>query len=235
MITFNGKSIELLGSAEKHGDTRHYIRPDRVARTGVVPPTANYEPILDGERIAREFANAGQLAPATLDGLRYAQALGAHGHQLQLLGLRDSNLSVWMRLKLFFQGLFTKAKAAAIVRAAMSDQSTATRAAATDSMANITSSLPSENNSDMYDGGAPSGATSQQSGDALAIMGGQGTLKTNNPPIMSSQQAAGEIAPAMVLQPATLARISQPSGAVGRQATRAALSRFYAANKGRIQ
>lgn len=40
---------------EKHGGASHYVRPDRVYRTGVLSPTMNFAPGQDVQAVAAEF------------------------------------------------------------------------------------------------------------------------------------------------------------------------------------
>ena len=40
---------------ERHGGASHYVRPDRVYRTGVLAPTANFAPGQDVEAVAAAF------------------------------------------------------------------------------------------------------------------------------------------------------------------------------------
>lgn len=39
----------------RHGDAGHFVRPDRVYRTGVVPPMTGYYPQADAQAVAEQF------------------------------------------------------------------------------------------------------------------------------------------------------------------------------------
>ncbi len=168
MLTINGRTELLngLGSVDQHGETSHYLRPDGVYMTGVVQPTAGFQPVRDSEMIAAEFAQ-GQLSPGALNGVRQAQLLGARGRQAQLLGLRGAGLGFFTRAKLWAQGAMDKMKAASIVKSAINAQAAATgqsKAQATTTLFNT--SLPDGAIMSAYDGSAPAGA--QNAGQASA-------------------------------------------------------------------
>ena len=234
MLTFNGQT-ELLNGVDQHGETSHYIRPDAVYMTGVVQPTAGFQPVRDSEMIANEFAQ-GQLAPGVLAGVRNAQLLGLAGQRAQLLGLHGAGLGFFNRIKLWFQGAFSKMQAAAIVKQAVAAQAAATgqsTAAAATQLFNT--ALPNGAMANDYPGSAPAGAqNAQQAAAAENIVNGSGTQQYQTPPTQSANQSAAGIAPKLFLAPAALARISAPSGKVGPAAVTAATQRFFAANKGRV-
>lgn len=44
-----------MQTVERHGGASHYVRPDRVVRTGVLTPTMGYDPGADVQAVAAEF------------------------------------------------------------------------------------------------------------------------------------------------------------------------------------
>ncbi len=229
----------------KHGGTSHLVRPDGVYATGVVQPTGNYQPALDSQLVAQEFADSGQLAPASLNGLRRATLLGQHGQQLQLLaGLRGANINFFTRIKLWLQGAASKAKAATAVRAAIAAQAAATGQTKAEAKTQLFNTAIAANyQSGDYPGSSPAGASTTAMADygAALVAGGGAQTYNSYAPVMSAQDAAAAIAPQITGEPAALAQLGSPYGrrpsggravAVGNQN---AIARFYRARQGRIR
>lgn len=225
MLTINGRTELLNGAAEDGGPNyTNYVRPDGVYRTGVIQPTGVYEPSGDSRRVAAEFTLAG------------AAGLARQGKQLQLLGLHGSGIGLWERIKLWWAGVSTAGRAAAIVRAAINARAEAQGVSKTQARAQLFAyALPDMNSADGYPGGAPTGAeSSQQAFAAEAIVNASSSKQYSSPATQSSNQAAMQIAPGLISQPERLAAMQAPGGRVGAAAIRAAIDRFFAANKGRV-
>lgn len=51
-----------MSTVIRHGGESHVVRPDRVYRTSVIVPFANYQPQADMQAVARAFTTGGPLA-----------------------------------------------------------------------------------------------------------------------------------------------------------------------------
>lgn len=119
----------------RHGGDSHYVRPDRVYRTGVLSPIVGFQPQADVMAVAREFTqgpyafqqgSAGTMVASGVAGPRVT-LLGGLGGPVQLFGsrvtllggLRDvSNLGWVQRTYLKLKAWFAARKAGAVVSAA---------------------------------------------------------------------------------------------------------------------
>lgn len=73
---------DAMSTYVRHGAASHFMRPDRVYRTGVIPPVTGFNPAEDVMNVAAEFTRG----PYTFQQLGSAQLLG--------------NLPLWERVKL---------------------------------------------------------------------------------------------------------------------------------------
>ncbi len=74
----------------RHGESVHFVRPDRVVRTGVLTPIVGYQPQRDVISVTQEFAT-GPASGMQLHGLGNMMLLG--------LGAPGPVMRFWLRLK----------------------------------------------------------------------------------------------------------------------------------------
>ena len=88
----------------RHGAGSHYVRPDRIYRTGVIQPMVGFVPQRDVMAIARAFTQGpylfmqGQTQPA-------GQGVAGLGRaaQIHLMGLAAANMGYFQKLKMRYQ------------------------------------------------------------------------------------------------------------------------------------
>lgn len=101
----------------RHGDASHYVRPDRVIRTGVLESIVGYQPQQDVMDVAQAFTQGPMLFQ------QGSPTAGVAGPRVQLMGpiqfLGVSNLGVLQKLWLRFQTWRANKKAAAFQTAGM--------------------------------------------------------------------------------------------------------------------
>lgn len=104
----------------RHGDASHYVRPDRVIRTGVLESIVGYQPQQDVMDVAQAFTQGPMLFQ------QGSNNVGVAGPRVSLLGPRApiqflgvSNLGVLQKLWLKFQTWRATKKAAAFQTAGM--------------------------------------------------------------------------------------------------------------------
>lgn len=111
----------------RHGGSSHFVRPDRVIRTGVIESIVGYSPQQDVMNVAQEFTQGPYLFQQGSAGVTSA---GMSGPRLQLLGSRGGvqflgagtveHLGVIQKLWLKFQIWRANKKAMAFQAAGMS-------------------------------------------------------------------------------------------------------------------
>lgn len=106
----------------RHGDASHYVRPDRVIRTGVLESIVGYQPQQDVMNVAQAFTQGPMLFQ---QGSMNVASAGVAGPRVSLLGpgvqfLGVQNLGLLQKLWLRFQTWRATKKAVAFQTAGMS-------------------------------------------------------------------------------------------------------------------
>ena len=181
------------------------IRPDRIARTGVVRATGSYSPNAEAYATAKRFAASGVMAGARLSG--------------------------WERFKLWLRTNASGADTKAIYAAAASGQPVSV---ALDPSAPAVpgASLPPSTAAPAYSGQSPD--ATQMSAMGLYITSGFHPSFIPSV-VQGKAERAAALDPRLTDRPSALARIAvADDGRVGQAAWQAAARRFYAMNKSRI-
>jgi hypothetical protein len=108
----------------RHGGGSHFVRPDRVTRTGVIPSMVGYNPSVDVMSVTNAFTQV-PMSPQ-MQGLGYTPQLMGRTPQLmgrgypQLMDTSVQNLGWFQQLWLRFQAWRTANHASALINAAQS-------------------------------------------------------------------------------------------------------------------
>lgn len=101
----------------RHGDASHYVRPDRVYRTGVLESIVGYQPQQDVMDVAAAFTQGPMLFQQGSPTIGVAGPRVQLGGPIQFLGV--SNLGIFQKMWLRFQTWRANKKAAAFQTAGM--------------------------------------------------------------------------------------------------------------------
>lgn len=101
-------SLIFMVAVIRHGGGSHFVRPDRVTRTGVIPSMVGYNPSVDVMNVTNAFTMPPMMSP---------QMSGLRGYP-QLMDTTVQNLGWFQRMWLRFQAWRSANHASALVSAA---------------------------------------------------------------------------------------------------------------------
>lgn len=106
-------SLISMVAVIRHGGGSHFVRPDRVTRTGVIPSMVGYNPSVDVMNVTNAFTQI-PMSPQ-MSGLGYPQLMGRYP---SLMDTSVQNLGWFQRMWLRFQAWRSANHASALVSAA---------------------------------------------------------------------------------------------------------------------
>lgn len=106
---------------ERHGGGSHFVRPDRVHRTGVLTSTMGYDPGFDVQQVASSFSQYPMDLALPSQGMAGLYGLGANVGLIEKIRLRFAAWRAKRRAKTFMQGPPAMSPAAAAITAAMNN------------------------------------------------------------------------------------------------------------------